>query len=86
MQRTYIIVLAVVLVLIAGALWLWPKSPDKIPDSMMTYCRVDSDCVVRLCNGAVNKEWLKTAAEEPPCATYEGYTAKCVNNTCTAVK
>ena len=49
-------------------------------------CKANADCVLLLCSGARNKEWAKSAPPDLPCARYEGYTAQCVEQKCTAIK
>lgn len=78
----------------------WTQTPElkqciekaRLPEDTVikkdakTFCERDSDCVLWLCAGALNKEWAKTAPPDLPCATYAGYTAQCVQQKCTAIK
>lgn len=51
-----------------------------------TLCETNADCILLLCSGAVNKEWVKNAPPEPPCARYEFYTAQCIEQKCVSIK
>ncbi|MDP3770216.1 MAG: hypothetical protein U1A25_02260 [Candidatus Sungbacteria bacterium] len=75
----------------------FPVDSDVIEEIVSTFkfikekdesisCRTNADCTLLLCSGARNKEWVKSAPPEPPCARYEGYTAQCVEQKCTAIK
>ena len=59
-------------------------SAQEIPEKLV--CNTDNDCVLWLCAGALNKQWAKSAPPDLPCMMYQGYTAKCIEQKCTAVK
>lgn len=63
------------------------SSETNDPSKINNDCRTDSDCTLWLCTGCVNKEWSKTAAPEPPCATYADYSGcRCIDNKCVEIK
>ena len=59
-------------------------SLQEIPEKLA--CNTDNDCVLWLCAGALNKQWAKSAPPDSPCMMYQGYTAQCIEQKCTAVK
>src|SRR3989338_6889262 len=59
-------------------------SAQEIPEKLV--CNTDNDCVLWLCAGALNKQWAKSAPPDLPCMMYQGYTAQCIEQKCTAVK
>jgi hypothetical protein len=64
-----------------------PKPSEQNNVNNSNLCELDSDCVLWICAGCLNKEWAKTAPPDLPCRTYSDYSGcKCVNRRCEEVK